>query len=606
MRIMKLLKSVILVITVVVFFQPELWGNSCRRKNNYTIDVRDLGAYGDGIHNDAIVFRNILSGCPSSVAVTIVIPAGQYLIKLREETASGAAFHLNRDNVTIQMDENATLILDKCNVTNYSLILIDNAENVNIVGGALVGDRVSHDYSKKGTHEFGCGIYLSGASSVDIRNTVIKDMIGDGITVSGINNNDKYAPSKDVTITNCRIDRVRRNGISVVVGEHINISDNTITRTGIVDEAGHDGTAPRTGIDIEGGSRPKYIAIRNNTITASASDAINLFNGNHILVDGNIVDRPILYQNASNVNICRNKITIKGEINNRAAIGRTVQKSGVIGKGKMLATESLYEIVSQKSLDFRTVGALSNRKGTLFTCKRALALGEGDSVVVHVSNICIIENEISGVISGISSNIDSDDKCLIRNNRLSVNGTGITGGNATITGNIIDSGGGMGIVIKGPDRETLIEGNTISGALRMVYIPDANGGDVLIKNNKFYNPKPAYATASMIQGTMSKNIQLIGNEIINDSPDVQINYLVRGVRYIKKNKIINMGGNGVSLSGGTYVLDNEIKTQGTAIVAEYKADCQSVIVGNIVSAKNQYVNHTVPNLQTKTDVIKNK
>ena len=110
----------------------------------------------------------------------------------------------------------------------------------------------------------------------------------------------------------------------------------------------------------------------------------------------------------------------------------------------------------------------------------------------------------------------------------------------------------------------------------------------------------------MIQGTMSKNIQLIGNEIINDSPDVQINYLVRGVRYIKKNKIINMGGNGVSLSGGTYVLDNEIKTQGTAIVAEYKADCQSVIVGNIVSAKNQYVNHTVPNLQTKTDVIKNK
>lgn len=567
------------------------------------IKVTDFGIKGDGKTDNTSRLRKLITSTQGYDRLTIVFPKGKYLVQSKSNDASGSGILIDRNNVTLRFEDGAEIVLRPNASPKYAIILIKNADNVTIEGGILTGDRLKHDYSVKGTHEFGFGILVDGSRNVSINKTRIRDVTGDGIMTYGINTSDKYIPSSDIVINECSIERVRRNGISVVLGERVSIINNTITDTGVTDSKGNDGTAPMTGIDIEGGSRPKHILIEKNKIIGSVSDAITVFNGNYVTVRENYLDRPIAYQYASNVLIEGNSLDITRGKTNRPAIGRTADEPALIGEGTMLATESLYEIVSRATLDFRKVGAPNNKVGTMFICTKALALRKGDSVRIHFKNFTITKNKISGTIDGISSNPYSDDMCIISDNDINVVGTGIGAQNAKVLNNRVKTGGMMGLVIRSSEAKAIIEGNTFEDSMRGIYIPSESIESVVIKKNTFKNPKPAYATCSMIQGSDAPGIELIDNHIENNSRH-PMNYAVSGVTSIKGNTIINGNGSGVCLSMPSVVSDNIIKASDTGVVANYKQSVSSTISKNTITAKTHYADKTKVGVRKVKDVLK--
>lgn len=94
--------------------------------------------------------------------------------------------------------------------------------------------------------ENGWGIELSGADNVTIRDVTIKNCWGDGIYIdSPFGGTTKLAGSTNITIDNVDCDTNRRNGISIISGEHINITNSYFRNSGI------NGRGPGAGIDVE-------------------------------------------------------------------------------------------------------------------------------------------------------------------------------------------------------------------------------------------------------------------------------------------------------------------------------------------------------------------
>ena len=152
--------------------------------------------------------------------------------------------------------------------THYSIFRILNKNNVKVKNGKLRGDRDVHKYSEGSTHEWGMGIRIEGSKNIEIKNIEIMKMTGDGIYVTrGLGN------SKFVIIQNCVIHENRRQGISIISGENVEISNNEIYNI--------KGTSPQSGIDLEANydyQKIDNIYIYNNKLYDFGSRAIKLYN----------------------------------------------------------------------------------------------------------------------------------------------------------------------------------------------------------------------------------------------------------------------------------------------------------------------------------------
>jgi len=139
-------------------------------------------------------------------------------------------------NTNIYFDVNSKLILKQSSKESYSMLKIYNVENVNLFNVHLVGDRYQHIGSEG---EWGMGIRIQNAKNINIYNSTIRDMWGDGIYITSFGN----TSNQNILIQSSWIDNTRRNGISIISGEDINIDYVKISNT--------NGTAPASGIDIE-------------------------------------------------------------------------------------------------------------------------------------------------------------------------------------------------------------------------------------------------------------------------------------------------------------------------------------------------------------------
>lgn len=172
---------------------------------------------------------------------TVYIEEGNYNLEVEKVTE-----HL------LPLNSHTSVVLDGIisvmgnSFPRYRIFSIFDACDVNIKGtGKIVGDRDLHTYildapepeSKRGantTHEYGHGIQITNASNVDISGITITKCIGDGICIDG----------NDVSCWGLTVSYCRRQGISVVGGERISISDCNISHTWGSRKAGF-------GIDIE-------------------------------------------------------------------------------------------------------------------------------------------------------------------------------------------------------------------------------------------------------------------------------------------------------------------------------------------------------------------
>ena len=202
----------------------------------------------------------------------------------------------------------ATLVMESNSQPGSCIIALTQVSNTIIIGGTLIGDRYTHNYTTdiaESTHEWGFGINISACTNVLICGVTIKETTGDGIIIGG-----SYRPlssggkmGSDVRIINCEISNCRRLGISVVAGSDITIAGNEIY--------GISGTVPQYGIDIEPTAdyTINNLHIYNNLIYDCTTGAICCHGGENYQVFSNTcIGNNILAVACSNVDIYNNYI----------------------------------------------------------------------------------------------------------------------------------------------------------------------------------------------------------------------------------------------------------------------------------------------------------
>ena len=198
------------------------------------VDVRTFGAKGNGATNDTAAIQKAINSLPSTGG-TVVIPPGTYGID--------AVTTLKlRSNVTLQMSPTTILGVIPNAAAHYEVLHIGGVSNVNVNGGVLWGDRLTH---KATSGEHGLGVAILGASNVTVTGTASNNMWGDGFYVG---NGPTFGSSLKTRSTNIKLidvtaDNNRRQGISVTSGKDISIVRAKLTNT--------NGAAPSAGIDVE-------------------------------------------------------------------------------------------------------------------------------------------------------------------------------------------------------------------------------------------------------------------------------------------------------------------------------------------------------------------
>ncbi len=195
-------------------------------------NVLQFGAKGDGVTDDTAAIQSVLSETTSAY-VYFPGPA-TYLIDAL--TGLRVASHQ-----TLILHPQAIVQVKPNNITHpYRAFLLDNVTNVTIHGGQIVGDRTNHIGT---TGEWGFGIEMNNVQNVVIREVTIKDCWGDGMYIA--------KNSRQVKLERCVYDHNRRQGLSIISADKVDIVECRFYNTG--------GIAPQSGVDLEPNSSSETV-----------------------------------------------------------------------------------------------------------------------------------------------------------------------------------------------------------------------------------------------------------------------------------------------------------------------------------------------------------
>lgn len=121
------------------------------------------------------------------------------------------------------------------------------------VAAAAIATTVSNGFIIE-DGEIGDGISIQGADNIVIEDVTIKNCWGDGIYIDREFGSSNSTPSTNINILNVDCNGNRRQGLSVVSGEYINVDNSWFRNTGI------DGVGPGAGIDLEPDANNRGVA----------------------------------------------------------------------------------------------------------------------------------------------------------------------------------------------------------------------------------------------------------------------------------------------------------------------------------------------------------
>ena len=341
------------------------------------VNVKDLGAKGNGIANDTVAIQSAIDQVTGTGGI-VHIPNGIYMID--------AVVHLLlKSNMTISMDENTVLKAIPNNQKNYGIIRIEHAENANIVGGTVEGERNQHEGSGG---EWGMGIEIYDSKNVVIEQLVSKDNWGDGFYVG---NNSVHSLFCSVTA-----DNNRRQGMSITSADSVRIMDSIFKNT--------HGTAPMDGLDLEPneGETINNVQILNSHFLNNQGCGIELSVPDNIAKTGAII---------SSVTIDSNHIINNGEVGAYSA-GIKVSRASMLKVTNNIVNDNLQDgiIIVNESSNNLISGNQVTKNGNPTDTKN------GYGILLYQANQNTVANNF--VNANRKKNIfDSDSKgSLIENN----------------------------------------------------------------------------------------------------------------------------------------------------------------------------------------------
>lgn len=253
-------------------------------------------------------------------------------------------FYYTKESIRIPSDFNLAmsdrthLRVQPNGFKRYALVSVREANNVNISGGTLHGDREEHDYTqlddrgKLTSHEWGQAMAIHGSKNVTLTGVTMKDGSGDGLSVSslGFTFNDDYIGAENITVRDCTFDSARRNNLSITDVTNMLVENSTFLRSGI-DKPNSKGTNPRFQIDIEpereyNEDTGEYIhrqivdglTVRNNVERESGRGGFLIAQGQNIIIEGNDMQAAITNRYGINTTIRNNTSRYTPGYNNSA------------------------------------------------------------------------------------------------------------------------------------------------------------------------------------------------------------------------------------------------------------------------------------------------
>ncbi|WNQ12693.1 right-handed parallel beta-helix repeat-containing protein [Paenibacillus aurantius] len=157
----------------------------------YELELSRWGIYNNNTHPAETTdgLNKALKWASEQGYTVFKVPAGTYLIRKEDgKTFDDPKARINMvSNMTFLMDDKAVLQKETNGYPSYTLFKIGpGVKNVTLKGGTYRGDKDTHNYSIKGTHEGGYGIITSGAEKVTIDGIKAVNFTGDGLSVGSM------------------------------------------------------------------------------------------------------------------------------------------------------------------------------------------------------------------------------------------------------------------------------------------------------------------------------------------------------------------------------------------------------------------------------------
>ena len=295
-----------------------------------SVNVKQFGAYGDGIHDDTNTMQKAIDTCKN-----IIFPYGTYLttgIRLKDNSC--------------MISENATIKVIPNNSTVYYVVGIIEKTNVSILGTLnVIGDKDEHTGTEG---EFGMCLGILGSNNINIENVILSYGWGDGLYIGNSSNIDNQY---NIHINNVTCHHNRRNGMSIISGEKIRI-DNLFTYN-------NGGTAPNGGFDIEpyintnriDVSLGNVFAYDNLTSTGRQCYISNSYTDNYIVNIDSLNLRGTLSVTTSNPNSIVNIKEIMEIVLNNSDVGIYIDSLGYVNIDR-LTMNIINSNLTNKSLIF--------------------------------------------------------------------------------------------------------------------------------------------------------------------------------------------------------------------------------------------------------------
>jgi hypothetical protein len=486
--------------------------------------------------NNRLIINDIFKSIKSLGVTTIKIDAlDAYFAVVKNvvkqhENPEDAAIQVPSETQLI-MTNNTHLRVQPNNEPKYALLTTFKADNAIVEGGNLYADRDSHDYSNGGTHEWGVLVLVKASKNVTIKNMTLMDATGDGIEINALGHayDSYYTYCDNVLITDNKIIRARRNGLSLTDGRHITIENNEFIDSGVSTNKS-EGTAPMWAIDIEPYSPNgtvyeivQDITVKNNIEKGSEKGGFLIYAGDRITIENNTMENSIAYRQTAGSIIRNNNIVGVSDVSRTArdgiiceykegnqdnlVYGNTVINfnKGIIA-GDYNGIEVYDNMISNcgKAIGYQSLINAKIYSNTITSC--GLGIGsEGINVTLdntkfydNVINDCDMGGQFNGTNGSEKSNtfvvrnniLDGKKETIIKDvYGLEFDNNTLSGGlrihnvqNSSFTNNTIS--GGDGIAIYPGNKDVNITNNTIIGKCFWDFNTDDYAAvNVVIENN---------------------------------------------------------------------------------------------------------------------------